>query len=46
MLTPFIFQADVMNGVDPAPQDVTLEQSLFSAIASSCSSTTARSPTR
>jgi len=30
ILTPFSFQADVMNGVDPAPQDVSLEQSLLS----------------
>jgi zinc/manganese transport system substrate-binding protein len=30
ILTPFSFQADVMNGVDPAPQAVSLEQSLFS----------------
>jgi zinc/manganese transport system substrate-binding protein len=29
-LTPFGLQADIMNGVDPAPQDVTLENSLFS----------------
>lgn len=29
-LTPFTFQADVMNGVDPAPQSVTLENNLFS----------------
>jgi zinc/manganese transport system substrate-binding protein len=29
-LTTFRFQADVMNGVDPAPQDVSLEDSLFS----------------
>ena len=29
-LTPFAFQADVMNGVDPSPQDVTLEAGLFS----------------
>ena len=28
-LTPFTFQADVMNGVDPAPQAVSLEDSLF-----------------
>jgi zinc/manganese transport system substrate-binding protein len=28
-LTPFKFQADIMNGVDPAPQDVSLETSLF-----------------
>lgn len=25
ILTPFVFQADVMNGVDPAPEDITLE---------------------
>jgi zinc/manganese transport system substrate-binding protein len=29
-LTPFPLQADIMNGVDPAPQDVTLQNSLFS----------------
>lgn len=29
-LTPFTFQADIMNGVDPAPQSVTLENNLFS----------------
>jgi len=28
-LTPFVFQADIMNGVDPAPQDVTLENGFF-----------------
>jgi len=28
--TPFPFQADVMNGVEPAPQDVTLENGFFS----------------
>ena len=28
-LTPFAFQADIMNGVDPAPQDLTLQDSLF-----------------
>jgi zinc/manganese transport system substrate-binding protein len=28
-LTPFGLQADIMNGVDPAPQDVTLEDGLF-----------------
>jgi zinc/manganese transport system substrate-binding protein len=28
-LTPWTFQADVMNGTDPSPQDVSLEQSLF-----------------
>lgn len=25
VLTPFVFQADIMNGVDPAPEDITLE---------------------
>jgi zinc/manganese transport system substrate-binding protein len=29
-MTPFQFQLDVMNGVDPAPQDVTLQNGLFS----------------
>ena len=28
-LTPFTFQADVMNGTDPSPQDVALQKSLF-----------------
>jgi zinc/manganese transport system substrate-binding protein len=28
-LTPWTFQADIMNGVDPAPQDVAAEQALF-----------------
>jgi zinc/manganese transport system substrate-binding protein len=28
-LTPWRFQADIMNGVDPAPQDVTLEDGFF-----------------
>ena len=30
ILTPFAMQEDVMNGVDPSPQDVSLENSLFS----------------
>jgi zinc/manganese transport system substrate-binding protein len=29
-LTPFSFQADIMNGVDPSPQDVSLQEGLFS----------------
>ncbi len=29
IMTPFAFQADVMNGVDPSAQDTALEQSLF-----------------
>jgi len=28
-LTPFGFQADIMNGVDPSPQDITLEHGFF-----------------
>ncbi len=31
ILTPFTLQADIMNGVDPAPQDVSREQGLFSS---------------
>ncbi len=29
-LTPFRFQADIMNGVDPSPQDIDLEDGLLS----------------
>jgi zinc/manganese transport system substrate-binding protein len=29
-LTPWQFQADIMNGVDPSPQDVSLENGFFS----------------
>jgi zinc/manganese transport system substrate-binding protein len=28
-MTPFTFQADIMNGVDPSPQNVATEKSLF-----------------
>ncbi|WP_307857292.1 metal ABC transporter solute-binding protein, Zn/Mn family [Mycobacterium sp. SM1] len=28
-LTPWAFQADIMNGTDPSPQDVAIEKSLF-----------------
>ncbi len=28
-LTPFAFQANIMNGVDPTPQDITLENGFF-----------------
>lgn len=28
-MTPWTFQADIMNGVDPSPQDVTLQDGLF-----------------
>jgi zinc/manganese transport system substrate-binding protein len=28
-LTPFSFQADIMNGVDPPPQDIALENGFF-----------------
>jgi zinc/manganese transport system substrate-binding protein len=30
-LTPFSMRADIMNGTDPAPQDVSLQNELFSA---------------
>jgi zinc/manganese transport system substrate-binding protein len=30
ILTPFAFQADIMNGVDPSPQYVSLQDNLFS----------------
>jgi zinc/manganese transport system substrate-binding protein len=30
-LTPFTFQADIMNGVDPAPQDISLENGFFTS---------------
>ncbi|HUY16381.1 MAG TPA: hypothetical protein VMV11_02340, partial [Acidimicrobiales bacterium] len=29
ILTPFVFQSDIMNGVDPSPEDITLEKSFF-----------------
>jgi len=29
-LTPFVFQADIMNGVDPSPQDISLEDGFLS----------------
>jgi zinc/manganese transport system substrate-binding protein len=29
-LTPFAFQADIMNGTDPTPQDVAMENGFFS----------------
>jgi len=28
-LTPWVFQADIMNGVDPAPEDIALESGFF-----------------
>jgi zinc/manganese transport system substrate-binding protein len=28
-LTPWIFQADIMNGIDPSPQDVAAQKALF-----------------
>jgi zinc/manganese transport system substrate-binding protein len=28
-LTPWDFQADIMNGIDPSPQDVAIQKSLF-----------------
>jgi zinc/manganese transport system substrate-binding protein len=29
ILTPFVFQSDIMNGVDPSPENITLEKSFF-----------------
>jgi zinc/manganese transport system substrate-binding protein len=29
--TPFPFQADVMNGVDPSPEDISFQQHLFTS---------------
>ena len=29
ILTPFVFQADIMNGVDPSPEDISLEDGFF-----------------
>ena len=29
--TPFRFQADIMNGVDPSPEDIAFQQSLFTS---------------
>ena len=29
ILTPWVFQADIMNGVDPSPQDISLETGYF-----------------
>jgi len=31
IVTPFTLQADIMNGVDPAPQDVSFQNGLFTA---------------
>jgi zinc/manganese transport system substrate-binding protein len=30
-LTPFGLQADIMNGVDPSPEDISLQEALFSS---------------
>jgi zinc/manganese transport system substrate-binding protein len=30
-LTPFGLQADIMNGVDPSPQDISLQEALFTS---------------
>ncbi|MGA2835692.1 MAG: zinc ABC transporter substrate-binding protein [Acidimicrobiales bacterium] len=29
IVTPFVFQADIMNGVDPSPEDISLEDGFF-----------------
>ena len=31
IVTPFPFQADIMNGVDPSPESITREESLFTS---------------
>jgi zinc/manganese transport system substrate-binding protein len=31
ILTPFVFQADIMNGVDPAPEDITKEEGFLTS---------------
>ena len=41
-MTPFEFQADIMNGTDPSPQDVALETSLFTGHKVKVFSTTGR----
>jgi len=30
-LTPFTFQSDIMNGVDPAPEDISTENGFFTS---------------
>lgn len=44
--TPFRFQADVMNGVDPSPQDIATQQRLLSshAVAALCYNAQVTSP--
>ncbi len=44
-LTPFRFQADIMNGTDPAPQDISLVTGLFTNHRAKVFCTTSRSPT-
>ncbi len=29
--TPFPFQADIMNGIDPSPEDISIQQKLFTS---------------
>ena len=31
IVTPFAFQADIMNGVDPSPEGITLENGFFTS---------------
>jgi hypothetical protein len=42
-LTPWTFQADIMNGNDPSPQNTALQDSLVDCARSGCSCTTSRS---
>jgi zinc/manganese transport system substrate-binding protein len=45
-LTPFRFQADVMNGIDPSPEDIVTQQSLLTrhAVAALCFNAQVSSP--
>ena len=45
-LTPFRFQADVMNGIDPSPQDIVTQQNLLTshAVAALCYNAQVSSP--
>ena len=45
-LTPWAFQAAIMNGTDPSAQDVAIEEPCSPSTRSRCSCTTSRSPTR
>ena len=47
IVTPFVFQADIMNGVDPSPEDDHARRTASSpSMRSRCSATTSRWSTR